>query len=127
MFRMILITLFFVGNSRANNCFDIDTDSHCKIGNGKWDTLSNVESMHITNYHCIMKCANLLSKATMDLALDNLHDKFNHECILIESLDFCVQYWKQNYDVDCEEPIKNMVKQNFQVSVSCILSILGVK
>ena len=125
MFRMILVALFFVGNSRANTCFDIETD--CKIGNGKWDTLSTVESMFITNYHCIMKCANLLSKATMDLALDNLHDKFNHECILIENLDFCVQYWKRNYDVDCEEPIKIMVKQNFQVSVSCILSILGVK
>ena len=125
MFRMILVTLFFVGNSRANTCFDIETD--CKIGNGKWDTLSTVESLFITNYHCIMKCANLLSKATMDLALDNLHDKFNHECILIENLDFCVQYWKRNYDVDCEEPIKIMVKQNFQVSVSCILSILGVK
>ena len=122
---MILVTLFFVGNSRANTCFDIETD--CKIGNGKWDTLSTVESLFITNYHCIMKCANLLSKATMDLALDNLHDKFNHECILIENLDFCVQYWKRNYDVDCEEPIKIMVKQNFQVSVSCILSILGVK
>ena len=63
-----------------------------------------------------MKCANMLSKATMDLALDNMHEKFNHQCILIENLDYCVQYWKQKYDVDCEVPIKNMVQQNFQVS-----------
>ena len=117
MIRIILVALFFVGKSRANNCFDIDIANRpCKIGNGKWDTLSRVESMYITNYHCIMKCANLLSKSTMDLALDNMHEKFNHQCILIENLDYCVQYWKQKYDVDCEVPIKNMVQQNFQVS-----------
>ena len=76
----------------------------------------SVETMHITNYHCILKCANMLSKVTMDLALDNMHEKFNPQCILIENLDYCVQYWKQTYSVDCEVPIKNMVQQNFQVS-----------
>eukprot|EP00093_Oithona_nana_P000046 00046.XXX_1477_1142_1 [CDS] Oithona nana genome sequencing. len=62
-----------------------------------------------------MKCANRLSKATMDLALDNLHEDYNHQCIFIESLDYCVQYWKQNNQVDCEEPIRDMVKQNFHI------------
>ena len=79
-----------------------------------------VGSMIITNYHCIMKCANTLSKVTMDFALDNMQDKFNPQCILIENLDYCVQYWKKKRNVDCEGPIKNMVKQNFQVSIFSI-------
>ena len=52
----------------------------------------------------------------MALALDDLHEKFNARCIMIENLDYCVQYWKQLNEVDCEEPIKDMVRQNFQVS-----------
>ena len=82
---------------------------------GKGDFMGR---LGITNYHCIMKCATRLSKATVDLAMDNLHEDYNHQCIFIESLDNsdnCVQYWKQNNQVDCEEPIRNMVKQNFYV------------
>ena len=54
--------------------------------------IMNIGGMEITHYHCIMKCANTLSKVTMDLAMDNMEDKFNHQCILIENLDYCVQY-----------------------------------
>ena len=82
----------------------------------------NVGFMKITNYHCIMKCANTLSKVTMDFAQDNMQDKFNPQCILLENLDYCVQYWKKKRNVDCEGPIKNMVKQNFQVSIFSILN-----
>ena len=63
-----------------------------------------------------MKCANMLSKETMDLAMDNMQDKINHQCIWIENLDYCIQYYRQHMNMDCEGPIKNMVKQNFQVS-----------
>ena len=78
----------------------------------------------ITNYHCVMKCATKLSKATMDLAVDNLHEDYNHHCIFIESLDYCVQYWKQNNQVDCEEPMRNMVKQNFS---PVLVSLHGIE
>ena len=116
MIRLILVSLFLHG-SRANHCFDrFDDPNSCRILNGKIESYQPLEIMDLTNYHCIMKCANMLSQATMDLALDNMHEKFNHQCILIENLDYCVQYWKQKYDVDCEVPIKNMVQQNFQVS-----------
>ena len=122
MIRTILVALFFIAICQANDCFDIIRYS-CRTGNPenrsyRFDTSTDVENMRLTHYHCIMKCANLLSTATMDLALNNLHEKLNHECILIENLDFCVQYWKQNRNVDCEVPIKNMLKQNFQVSIS---------
>ena len=116
MVRIILVvTLLFNGICQANDCFD---KSNCYMIDETeyYDPERYVGSMMITNYHCIMKCANTLSKVTMDFALDNMQDKFNHQCILIENLDYCVQYWKKKRNVDCEGPIKNMVKQNFQVS-----------
>ena len=115
MIRTILVTLFFLGISQANDCFDIC--KFCYIGSESRDSLSYaMESTRVTNFHGIMQCANSLSKSTMGMALDNSQEKFNHQCILIDNLDFCVQLWKQKYDVDCEVPIKNMVKRNFQVS-----------
>ena len=118
-----VVTLFLFEICRANNCFDT---SICKMIDETTHWPHNLGSMKITNYHCIMKCANTLSKVTMDFALDNIQDKFNHQCILIENLDFCVQYWKKKNNVDCEGPIKNMVKQNFQVSTLLhIFSILN--
>ena len=115
MIRLILVSLFLHG-SQANHCFDRANSNSCFLV-GKMMSHQRVEAMmQITNYHCIMKCANMLSKATMDLALDNMHEKFNHQCILIDNLDYCLQYWKQIKNVDCEVPIKKMVQQNFQVS-----------
>ena len=127
--RLILVTLFLL-ECRANDCF-----GQCKIvyeGEFNQDTWyegllaegsfndhhpnDDLDRLPVTNYHCIMKCAHKLTKATMGLALDDLYEKFNAHCIMIENLDYCVQYWRQWNDVDCEEPIKNMVKQNFQVS-----------
>ena len=125
--RLILVTLFLL-ECRANDCF-----SRCEIvlgygGNFRTPALLSegsfmdhrphdaLDRLPLTNYHCIMKCAHKLTKVTMALALDDLYEKFNAHCIMIENLDYCVQYWKQQNDVDCEEPIKNMVKQNFQVS-----------
>ena len=108
MIRMSVVVLFFIGISYANNCFD--RANYCNI----YDKDHN--KMSITHYHCIIKCANILSKATMDFALDNMQDKLNHQCIFIENLDYCVQKWKQDDNMDCEGQIKNMVKQNFQVS-----------
>ena len=102
MIRIILVTLFFLGVSQANNCFDT---AFCGRGWGAQ-----------THYHCIMKCANSLTKETMDMLLDNMQDKINHQCIWIENLDYCIQYYRQHMNMDCEGPIKNMVKQNFQVS-----------
>ena len=107
MIRIIL--LFFISVGHANNCFD---RSNCQIFNSK----TGRAAMQITHYHCIMKCANILSKETMNFAVDNMQDKLNHQCIYIENLDYCVQKWKHNFNMDCEGPIKNMVQQNFQVS-----------
>ena len=115
MIRLILVSLFLHG-IQANHCFDRSNNCFMKNEQASYYNYESVETMHITNYHCILKCANMLSKVTMDLALDNMHEKFNPQCILIENLDYCVQYWKQTYSVDCEVPIKNMVQQNFQVS-----------
>ena len=116
MIRTILVILFLLGSSRANNCFDLC--HYCRISIASRDSLSYLGRMRVTNFHGIMQCANSLSQSTMGMALetDNLQEKFNHQCILIDNLDFCVQLWKQKYDVDCEVPIKNMVKRNFQVS-----------
>ena len=119
MIRTILVTLFFLGISQANDCFErCEINSYANYEGFIDDAVTEnygVGDVAITNYHCIMKCANRLSKATMDLALDNLHEDYNHQCIFIESLDYCVQYWKQNNQVDCEEPIRDMVKQNFHI------------
>ena len=140
MIQLILISLFLLG-SQANECFercDIfhnyfnygeQVEEPAIIGEGAYTDISSLGSTNglaldamdklpLTNYHCILKCANKLTKATMGLALDNLHEKFNAQCIMIENLDYCVQYWKQWNEDDCEEPIKNMVKQNFQVSTT---------
>ena len=79
MIRLILVSLFLHG-SQANHCFDRANSNSCFLV-GKMMSHQRVEAMmQITNYHCIMKCANMLSKATMDLALDNMHEKFNHQC-----------------------------------------------
>lgn len=117
MIRMSLVVLFFIGISRANDCFDVN--NNCRLGVENYN--SNMLTTKVTDFHCVMQCANSLSKSTMGVALDtdNMHEKFNHQCILIDNLDFCVNLWKQKYNVDCEVPIKNMVKRTFQVS--CIL------
>ena len=109
MIRIILVTLFFLGLSQANICFE---KSNCRV----YNEITKRSQMSITHYHCIMKCANMLSKETMDLAMDHMQDKINHQCIWIENLDYCIQYYRQHMNMDCEGPIKNMVKQNFQVS-----------
>ena len=128
MIRYIVVALFLLGCG-ANDCF-----SPCEIvlgvrGNFRGHGLlsegsfmdhrdrphDDLDRLPLTNYHCIMKCAHKLTKVTMTLALDDLYEKFNAHCIMIENLDYCVQYWKQMNDVDCEEPIKDMVEQNFQV------------
>ena len=120
---IVLLLLWLTSSCQANGCFEkceIDYggsfDPLGKIGNENTDNY--MDRLLITNYHCVMKCANMLSQATMELGFGALHEKFNHGCILIESLDYCVQYWKQINDVDCDEPIKNMVKRNFKVSTS---------
>ena len=119
---IVLVTLLFV-ETQANDCFDrcqiVDwtgAKSNAILSEGSWDRgwSDEMDLLPLTNYHCIMKCANKLTKATMSVVMDTTHDKFNAQCIMIENLDFCVQYWKQRNDVDCEEPIRNMVKQAFQ-------------
>merc|ERR1711976_105803 len=120
-FRLIFVTLFLLG-CRANDCFgpcEISSyGSGGRISTTRGVTLGEnhniLNHVVLTNYHCIMKCAHKLTKVTMALALDDLHEKFNARCIMIENLDYCVQYWKQLNEVDCEEPIKDMVRQNFQ-------------
>ena len=130
MIRLIFVTLFIL-ECRANDCFgpceissygstgSIVTMRGVALGGDSFgDDHPNdiLDLVLLTNYHCIMKCAHKLTKVTMALALDDLHEKFNAHCIMIENLDYCVQYWKQWNEVDCEEPIKDMVRQNFQVS-----------
>ena len=107
--NILVVTSIFFGISEANNCFDKSTCQMIDQTPKSYFNIMNIGGMEITHYHCIMK-------VTMDLAMDNMEDKFNHQCILIENLDYCVQYWKMNINVDCEGPIKNMIKQNFQVS-----------
>ena len=75
------------------------------------------KGLPITNYHCVMKCANQLSQATMGPILQpGFEIEYNHECVLIENLDYCVQLWKVMNNVDCEEPIRTMVRNTFGVS-----------
>ena len=76
-----------------------------------------INGLPITNYHCVMKCANKLSLATYGAILQpGFEREYNHECALIENLDYCVQLWKVMNDVDCEEPIRTMVRNTFGVS-----------
>ena len=75
------------------------------------------KGLPITNYHCVMKCANQLSQATMGPILQpGFEIEYNHECVLIENLDYCVQLWKVMNNVDCEKPIRTMVANTFGVS-----------
>eukprot|EP00093_Oithona_nana_P004858 04858.XXX_154638_155371_1 [CDS] Oithona nana genome sequencing. len=72
------------------------------------------KGLPITNYHCVMKCANQLSQATMGPILQpGFEIEYNHECVLIENLDYCVQLWKVMNNVDCEKPIRTMVANTF--------------
>ena len=99
MIRLILVSLFLHG-SQANNCFE-----RCEILSstyGDYDGLVGEDVRHdymgrvaITNYHCIMKCANRLSKATMDLALDNLHEDYNHQCTVVLEMMWTPQLFLQ--------------------------------
>merc|ERR1712062_552426 len=81
-----------------------------------------INGLPITNYHCVMKCANKLSLATYGAILQpGFEREYNHECALIENLDYCVQLWKVMNDVDCEEPIRDMVRNTFgENDASCM-------
>ena len=124
---ILLLLLWLTSSCQASGCFE-----KCEINYGgsfvplgkfgNENTDNYMDRLPVTNYHCVMKCANMLSQATMELSFGALHEKFNHECILIESLDYCVQYWKQRNNVDCEEPIREMAKRNFKVST--LLSLI---
>merc|ERR1712062_599323 len=125
----LVIFAMMVWTNNADHCF-----SPCKIvrlgpsgtkermmgniGDQAYDyNWDGINGLPITNYHCVMKCANQLSQATMGTILQPSFEKeYNHECVLIENLDYCVQYWKVLNDVDCEEPIRTMVKNTFGVS-----------
>ena len=81
------------------------------------DGYGGINGLPITNYHCVMKCANQLSVATYGTILQpGFEREYNHECALIENLDYCVQLWKVMNNVDCEAPIRNMVRNTFGVS-----------
>ena len=81
------------------------------------DDYRGINGLPITNYHCVMKCANKLSQATYGAILQpGFEREYNHECALIENLDYCVQLWKVMNNVDCEEPIRTMVRNTFGVS-----------
>merc|ERR1712062_691210 len=81
-----------------------------------------INGLPITNYHCVMKCANKLSVATYGTILQpGFEREYNHECALIENLDYCVQLWKVMNNVDCEEPIRTMVRNTFgENDASCM-------
>ena len=87
------------------------------IGDEELYDVGGIKVLPITNYHCVMKCANQLSQATMGPILQpGFKSEYNHECVLIENLDYCVQLWKVMNNVDCEVPIRTMVANTFGVS-----------
>ena len=87
------------------------------IGDEELYDVGGIKVLPITNYHCVMKCANQLSQATMGPILQpGFKNEYNHECVLIENLDYCVQLWKVMNNVDCEVPIRTMVANTFGVS-----------
>ena len=87
------------------------------IGDEELYDVGGINALPITNYHCVMKCANQLSQATMGPILQaGFKNEYNHECVLIENLDYCVQLWKVMNNVDCEVPIRTMVANTFGVS-----------
>ena len=87
------------------------------IGDEELYDVGGIKVLPITNYHCVMKCANQLSQATMGPILQpGFENEYNHECVLIENLDYCVQLWKVMNNVDCEVPIRTMVANTFGVS-----------
>merc|ERR1712062_666359 len=84
------------------------------IGDQDYGVYGGTRGIPITNYHCVMKCANQLSQATMGPILQpGFEIEYNHECVLIENLDYCVQLWKVINNVDCEKPIRTMVANTF--------------
>merc|ERR1712062_443104 len=86
------------------------------------DGYGGINGLPITNYHCVLKCANQLSVATYGTILQpGFEREYNHECALIENLDYCVQLWKVMNNVDCEEPIRTMVRNTFgENDASCM-------
>merc|ERR1712062_831586 len=89
--------------------------------------IKGINGLPITNYHCVMKCANKLSLATYGAILQpGFEREYNHECALIENLDYCVQLWKVMNNVDCEEPIRTMVRNTFgENDASCMRTYAG--
>merc|ERR1712062_153464 len=134
----LVIFAMMVWTINANHCF-----SPCKImrlgpsgtkeqmmgtiGDQAYYHEPSINGLPITNYHCVMKCANQLSQATMGTIMQPGFEKeYNHECVLIENLDYCVQYWKVMSNVDCEEPIRTMVKNTFgENDASCMRTFVS--
>ena len=135
MNKFILLTFFGMMVWTING--DIDDSNHCfapcqmkslgsgggirhtmgTIGDEELYDVGGIKVLPITNYHCVMKCANQLSQATMGPILQpGFKNEYNHECVLIENLDYCVQLWKVMNNVDCEVPIRTMVANTFGVS-----------
>merc|ERR1711862_987612 len=87
-----------------------------------YEGYGGINGLPITNYHCVMKCANKLSQETYGTILQpGFEREYNHECALIENLDYCVQLWKVMNNVDCEEPIRDMVRNTFgENDASCM-------
>ena len=123
----LVIIAMMVWTNNADHCFSPCEITRTGTSGGQMsymgtigdysDQRHGINGIPITNYHCVMKCANQLSQATMGTILQPGFEKeYNHECVLIENLDYCVQYWKVMNNVDCEEPIRTMVKNTFGVS-----------
>merc|ERR1712029_649669 len=132
----LVIFAMMVWTTNADHCF-----APCEIkspgtGGGMssgmatiGDGYGGINGLPITNYHCVMKCANKLSQATYGAILQpGFQREYNHECALIENLDYCVQLWNVMNDVDCEEPIRDMVRNTFgKNDASCMRTMYGTR
>ena len=109
-----LLTLLFLqikaDNSNSHRCFD-----NCQLGTGP--VLKTESRFWLTNFQCIIKCA---TEITRESILQGFLHRGSEKCFWLESLDSCVQRWKNNLNADCSEPIKELIEQDIQQSIVSI-------
>ena len=94
MITTIFILAMIVGvQSNNSSCFGLCEYSHLKS--------TDVGILPLTNYQCILKCATIITK--------EINEYFDH-CVWLDNLIYCMEMWKKYYEVDCHEPMKNVVQ-----------------
>ena len=106
-FCFVIFLIIEIHGNSSNRCFD-----DCQLGNGS--VFKTEGRFWLTNFQCIIKCA---SEITKESILEGFIQDGSEKCFWLDSLDSCVQRWKNNLRVDCEESIKEFIENDIQESI----------